>query len=67
MEEYLLPGESSNSCRTRRRSGSIFDRRDAIAHGSAYQKAAALVDLVRPALFAVFFSVISLTSMLIVC
>lgn len=45
MEEYLLPGESSNSGRTRRRNGSIFDRRDAIAHGSAYQKAAALVDL----------------------
>nr|XP_009624391.1 two pore calcium channel protein 1A-like [Nicotiana tomentosiformis]XP_016492461.1 PREDICTED: two pore calcium channel protein 1A-like [Nicotiana tabacum]XP_016492462.1 PREDICTED: two pore calcium channel protein 1A-like [Nicotiana tabacum] len=45
MEEYLLSGESSNSGRTRRRIGSIFDRRDAIAHGSAYQKAAALVDL----------------------
>ncbi|CAN4104961.1 unnamed protein product [Withania somnifera] len=42
MEEYLLPGESS---RGRPRSGSKYDRRDAIAYGSAYQKAAALVDL----------------------
>ncbi|XP_059283086.1 two pore calcium channel protein 1A-like [Lycium ferocissimum] len=42
MEECLLTGESSNRRRLRRFS---FDRRDAIAYGSAYQKAAALVDL----------------------
>lgn len=50
MEESLLPGESSSNSwgriRNRRRVGSMFDPRDAIAHGSAYQKAAALVDLV---------------------
>lgn len=47
MKEHLLPGESSSnsSSRGRRRSGSNYDRRDAIAYGSAYQKAAALVDL----------------------
>ncbi|KAL3364046.1 hypothetical protein AABB24_013004 [Solanum stoloniferum] len=49
MEESLLPGESSSNSwgriRNRRRVGSMFDPRDAIAHGSAYQKAAALVDL----------------------
>ncbi|KAF3659657.1 Two pore calcium channel protein 1 [Capsicum baccatum] len=48
MDESLLPGESSSSwgrVRNRRWSGSNYDRREAIAHGSAYQKAAALVDL----------------------
>ncbi|XP_060190967.1 two pore calcium channel protein 1A isoform X1 [Lycium barbarum] len=42
MDECLLTGESSNR---RILSGSKVDRRTAIAYGSAYQKAAALVDL----------------------
>lgn len=49
MEESLLAGGSSSSSSSRRQIPHVrFKRRsDAIAYGSAYQRAAALVDLVR--------------------
>ena len=44
MEKPLISGESSSNGGRRREP---HNRSDAIAHGSSYQKAAALVDLVR--------------------
>lgn len=50
MEAALLEGESSRSSSSPRRrddrTGVFLRRSDAIAYGSPYQKAAALVDLV---------------------
>ncbi|EXB37992.1 Two pore calcium channel protein 1 [Morus notabilis] len=45
MEKPLLSGESSGHARSVGRSASFRRRSDAIAYGSPYQKAAALVDL----------------------
>ncbi|EXB37988.1 Two pore calcium channel protein 1 [Morus notabilis] len=45
MEKPLLSGESSGHARSDGRSASFRRRSDAIAYGSPYQKAAALVDL----------------------
>ncbi|KAL2547789.1 Two pore calcium channel protein 1 [Forsythia ovata] len=45
METALLGGGEGSSGSPRRDSRHLFNRKDAIAHGSTYQKAAALVDL----------------------
>lgn len=59
MEAALLEGESSRSSSGPRRrddrTGAFLRRSDAIAYGSPYQKAAALVDLV---CFPPFFSTV---------
>lgn len=47
METALLGGGEGSSDSSRRDRRPLFNRTDAIAYGSTYQKAAALVDLVR--------------------